>query len=401
MVISFTSEDRQRAADVANAVANAYLEEKLDARYESVSRASTWLEGRLTELRDKAVASDQLVQNYKRDNGIIDTNAGGGQLLSDTQLTDLSARLVEAQKETATRRARYDQIAQMIASGNPDASVVDSLESSGITQLRQQYSRLAQQEAEVSRRYGAGTRSRAEGAPADGRHQRAHSEGARADRADVQSDLEVASKQRQISRNRSRSYTARSSTIAQALVRLRELERNAQADQNLYESFLDRYKSAMQQQSFPITDARVLTEASPARKKSSPKTVITFALSGIAGAGARSLAGARPRACRPDVPHAQPDRARSRPCMPRRPAQACPGAPALRVAQLEEGGLHRTGARPRPWRFPACGEGAAVAIRRSAEIGEARDRLRSDRGRHARHRRRLVDAGRKASRRWR
>ena len=86
IAIGFTSEDKQRAADVANAVSNAYLEEKLDARYESVRRASTWLEGRLAELREKAVASDQLVEQYKRENGIIDTNAGNGQLLSDAQL---------------------------------------------------------------------------------------------------------------------------------------------------------------------------------------------------------------------------------------------------------------------------------------------------------------------------
>ncbi len=283
IVISFTSEDSQRAADVANAVANAYLEEKLDARYESVSRASAWLEGRLAELRDKAVASDQLVQNYKRDNGIIDTNAGGGQLLSDTQLTDLSARLGDAKKETATRRARYDQIAQMIASGNPDASVVDSLDNPVINELRQQYSRLAQQEADVSRRYGA-------------EHEAAQK--ARRQMEDInglilrelrrieqvyKSDLEVASQQESALTQSLEAYTARSSTISQALVRLRELERNAQADQNLYESFLDRYKSALQQQSFPITDARVLTAASPAQGKSSPKTVITLALSGIAG----------------------------------------------------------------------------------------------------------------------
>ncbi|MCX7304390.1 MAG: Wzz/FepE/Etk N-terminal domain-containing protein [Hyphomicrobiales bacterium] len=93
IAVGFTSEDKQRAADVANAVANAYLEEKLDARYESVRRASTWLEGRLSELREKAVASDQMVEQYKRENGIIDTNAGGGQLLSDAQLSDLSARM--------------------------------------------------------------------------------------------------------------------------------------------------------------------------------------------------------------------------------------------------------------------------------------------------------------------
>jgi succinoglycan biosynthesis transport protein ExoP len=288
IAIGFTSEDRQRAADVANAVANAYLEEKLDARYESVRRASTWLEGRLTELRDKAVASDQLVQDYKRENGIIDTNAGdgsSGQLLSDTQLTELSARLGEARRETAERRARYNQIAQMLASGNPDASVVDSLDNSVINQLRQQYSKLAQQEADVSRRYGAeheaAQRARQQMDDINGLIIR---ELRRIEQV-YKSDLDVASKQEADLAQSLEGFTARSSDIAQSLVRLRELERNAEADQNLYESFLDRYKTALQQQSFPITDARVLTAASPPRGKSSPKTVITLALSGIAGVG--------------------------------------------------------------------------------------------------------------------
>jgi succinoglycan biosynthesis transport protein ExoP len=283
LAIGFTSESAQRAADVANAVADAYLEEKLDARYESVRRASAWLEQRLAELREKAVASDKVVQEYKRNHGIIDTGSGSGQLLSDTQLTDISARLGDARKEIATRRARYDQIAQMIASGNPDAAVVDSLANPVISELRQQYSRVAQQEADITRRYGA-------------EHQAAAR--ARSQMEDInalilrelgrieqvyRSDLEVALKQEIDIAGQLDGVTARSSDIAAAQVRLRELERDAQADQNLYESFLDRYKSALQQQSFPITDARVLTEASPARNKSSPKTTITLALSGIAG----------------------------------------------------------------------------------------------------------------------
>jgi succinoglycan biosynthesis transport protein ExoP len=283
LAISFRSEDPQRASDAANAVANAYLEEKLDARYESVSRASTWLEGRLAELRDKAVASDQLVQSYKSEHGIIDTNAGSGQLLSDTQLTDLSTKLVEVQRETAERRARYDQIAQMIASGNPNASVVDSLDNSVISELRQQVSKLSQQESDVSRRYGteheAAQRARRQIEDINGLILK---ELGRIEQV-YKSDLEVALKQEADLSQSLAAFTIRSSDIAQAQVRLRELERNAQSDQNLYESYLDRYKTALQQQSFPITDARVLTEASPARKKSSPKTVITFALSGIAG----------------------------------------------------------------------------------------------------------------------
>lgn len=281
--IGFTSENPQRAADVANAVANAYLEEKLDARYESVRRASAWLEQRLSELREKAVASDQVVQQYKRENGIIDTGSGSGQLLSDTQLTDVSARLVDARKETATRRARYDQIAQLIASGNPDAAVVDSIANPVISELRQQYSRIAQQEADITRRYGAehqaAARARSQMEDINALILR---ELARIEQV-YRSDLEVALKQETDISGQLDGFTARSSDIAAAQVRLRELERNAQADQNLYESFLDRYKSALQQQSFPITDARVLTEASPSRQKSSPKTTITLALSGIAG----------------------------------------------------------------------------------------------------------------------
>lgn len=319
LAISFRSEDAQRASDAANAVANAYLEEKLDARYDSVSRASTWLEGRLADMRDKAVASDQLVQDYKRQNNIIDTNAsneGGSQLLSDTQLTELSARLVEAQKQTAERRARYNQIAQMRASGNPDASVVDSLASPVINQLRQQYLRLAQQEADVSRNYGAeheaAQRARRQMEDINGL---IVNELGRIEQV-YKSDLDVASKQEADLAQQLEGYTNRSSDIAQALVRLRELERNAQADQNLYESFLDRYKTALQQQSFPITDARVLTEASPARKKSSPKTVITFALSGIAGlALGLMLAVGRELADRTFRTPGQIERALGHPCL--------------------------------------------------------------------------------------
>jgi len=51
LAVSFDSEDRQRAADVANAVASTYLDQQLDARYSSIKRAARWLENRIAELR--------------------------------------------------------------------------------------------------------------------------------------------------------------------------------------------------------------------------------------------------------------------------------------------------------------------------------------------------------------
>ena len=49
----------------------------------------------------------------------------------------------------------------------------------------------------------------------------------------------------------------------QTLVQLRELERESETYRNLYQTFMQRYQETLQQQSFPITEARVITAATP------------------------------------------------------------------------------------------------------------------------------------------
>ena len=49
--ISITWEDSARAAQLANAVADAYVVDQLDARLESAKRASGWLSDRIVDLR--------------------------------------------------------------------------------------------------------------------------------------------------------------------------------------------------------------------------------------------------------------------------------------------------------------------------------------------------------------
>ena len=64
---------------------------------------------------------------------------------------------------------------------------------------------------------------------------------------------------------------------------LRELETNAKSYRNLYESFLQRYMGSVQQESFPTSEARVISSASPPPNKSKPKTNIIFALGVFGG----------------------------------------------------------------------------------------------------------------------
>jgi succinoglycan biosynthesis transport protein ExoP len=67
--------------------------------------------------------------------------------------------------------------------------------------------------------------------------------------------------------------------------RLRELEAAAQSAKTTYETFLSRYTQSMQmqQQAFPVTEARVLAEASPPLSKSAPKTILILVLAIVAG----------------------------------------------------------------------------------------------------------------------
>ncbi len=68
--------------------------------------------------------------------------------------------------------------------------------------------------------------------------------------------------------------------------RLRELDAAAQSARTVYETFLNRYAQSIQiqQQSFPVTEARVLAEAVPPLSKSAPKTSLILLLAVVAGA---------------------------------------------------------------------------------------------------------------------
>ena len=54
-----------------------------------------------------------------------------------------------------------------------------------------------------------------------------------------------------------------SQTTNQAQIMLRDLESSAQTYRALYDNFLQRYMESVQQQSFPITESRIITSASP------------------------------------------------------------------------------------------------------------------------------------------
>ena len=111
--IAITWEDPVRAARLANAVADAYVVDQLDARLESAKRASGWLSDRLIELRRQLRDSENAVAEFRKEHGL--TRSGPTVALNDQQLADLNSKLIAARTDAAEKKARVDFLADLAA----------------------------------------------------------------------------------------------------------------------------------------------------------------------------------------------------------------------------------------------------------------------------------------------
>jgi len=278
--ISFRSLDPDRAAQIANAVADAYIVDQLDSKYQATRRASVWLQDRIQELRSQASNAERAVLDYKKTNNIVTSS---GKLINEQQLGELNTQLVNVRSQVSDAKAKLDRIEAVVKGGAPDATVADTLNNQVITKLRSQYLELANREADWSSRYGYNHL-----AAVNLRNQMREIQSSIVDELrrlaeSYKSDYAIAlQRQNEIERAVSDSVSQSQSTN-QAQVTLRELESSAQTYRSLYDNFLQRYMETVQQQSFPVTEARVITRASRPLGKSHPQTVVVLALSALGG----------------------------------------------------------------------------------------------------------------------
>jgi polysaccharide biosynthesis transport protein len=288
--ISFVSLDRDKAAKIANAVADAYIEDQLQAKFDATRRATVWLQDRITELRQQASDAYKQVQDFKTDNNLI--IGVEGKLASEVELDNLGTALAKARADTTQAKARYDRISRVLEQRNdkeslniPDPIVTDALSNPVITKLRQQFLDDQNKESEWSGRYGpehiAAKNLRAEMAAL----QRSIWDELSRIAESYKSELQIAKSQEDAIEKRMLEVFQQSGATRQSQVRLRELESAANSYRGIYETFLSRFTQSVQQQSYPSTEARLVTVASPPRGPSSPKTTLTMALAAICGLG--------------------------------------------------------------------------------------------------------------------
>lgn len=281
LTISYTSTSSQLAADISNAIGEAYLVDKLNSRYDATKRAGAWLKDRIDELRRQALASDLAVQKFRADNGLLST---GTRLVTDQQLAELNTALVEAQGQTTKIRAKLSRLEEIISASEIDAAVSDSLDSPISTELRRKYLDASRLESQISARLGQNhaqaVRLRAEMAEYKRLMFDELGRIAESYRSELAVDM-AREKQLGDSVKQASGASAAANTIQ---VQLRELERESDTYRNMYQTFLERYQQALQQQSFPVTEARIISQAIPSSSPTSPKKAPLFVMFCMLGA---------------------------------------------------------------------------------------------------------------------
>ena len=285
--ISFKSLDPKRAADIADAVANAYIVGQLQAKFKSARLAGSWLRDRLKELREQASTAERAVVEFKVQNNIVSTGGTDKRLVGEQQVTELNSQLVIARAQVSEASARLERIQAVLRANSPnatvDATVTDTLKDDVIIKLRSQYLTLAEREADWAKRYGSNHL-----AVVNVRNQMNEIRNSILDELrriaeSYKSDYEIA-KQRQTGIEQQLAQAVAKSQVAnRAKVQLTELESNAQSYRTLYDDFLQRYTESVQAQSFPVTDARVVTPAARPFTKSHPKTLLVLLISASGG----------------------------------------------------------------------------------------------------------------------
>lgn len=279
--VLFTARSPARAAEVTNAIANSFIQDRLQAKYEAAQRAIAWLHNRLTALKKQASSAEEDVERFKA------THRLSAEAITQ-QLNEIRSRRATIQSEVANAETTLSRIDSILRSDFSIAAVNGGIleASSTLANLRSRYLELVNREAELT---SAPNRNQA--AEADIRNQieqlRASIKEELKQIANVYQNNYKAAKEKE--QAISEELTTKESSLQnerESQNKLRELENIAKNFRTTYDdnaAFLQRDIEQLQQQSIPTSGARIISLALPPLKPTSPKVSLLSGGSALAG----------------------------------------------------------------------------------------------------------------------
>jgi polysaccharide biosynthesis transport protein len=256
--VDVDSRDPFKAARIANAITEAYLVEQTEVRSDAARQVSQTLTARLKELRDRVRDAEDKVEAFKAGNNIVDAN---GQLVNEQQLSELNRLLEQARSRAVDAKARYEQVQHLQQSKDDTGAFPEAVQSPTVSALRTQYAEIMRREAEQMTTLGPlhpavidiqAQAERLRGMIAEEINRTALS---------ARNEYESATANEQALEANLEALKRTTIDTSEAMVGLRELQRDADANRAVYEAFLGRARESSEQEQLDTKNIHVISKA--------------------------------------------------------------------------------------------------------------------------------------------
>lgn len=276
--IEYTSTDASKAALIANTIADVYIEQRLEDKFQAAKKVTDWLDQRLQNLRSQVQESEAAVARYKEKHNI--TEGVRNVAVSAEQVSALTRELVQAKAKQAEAEARLKEIQDMAENTSLIETTVEIVNSPLIQNLKGKQAQAEATLSELSSRYG----------PKHPKILKINSELSEL-KSQIRTEILKTAKslENEVIFAKARvkaleeslnEYAGQQYENNEAMIELRELTRQAESTRLIYDTFLQSYKKSDEQEKLQSPEARIISYAVPPRTPSYPNKMLLLTLGG-------------------------------------------------------------------------------------------------------------------------
>ncbi|CAG0978675.1 MAG: chain-length determining protein [Rhizobiaceae bacterium] len=271
IVIEFSSEDPKLAAELPNAIADAYIAVSRDAKQLSNADATDWLKPEIEDLTRRVKEAEAKVATYRSQSDLL--IGQNNSVLATQQLSELSTELSRVRASRAAAEANAEGVRAALQAGASLDALPEVLSSGLIQRLREREVQLKADIADLSTTLlDNHPRLRSMRSQLADLEAQIRSEAQNVLKA-LQTEARTAQlREQQLVADLNR-LKAASARAGDQEVELRALEREAAAQRELLESYLTRYReaSSRSERSYMPADARIFSRATVPAEPFFPK----------------------------------------------------------------------------------------------------------------------------------
>jgi len=276
--VSYTTNDAQRSAMIANAIVDAYVVDQLETKFQATRTANLWLKERLQEAGRELENLEKRRQVFRTDKDLVEI---GESTLLQKEIAEHVQQLIAARAAAAEAEARLNQVKELAAAPAQLLSLDLALQSTVVSEYRRQ-------QAEIQRKIGEATSIYGEHHPTVA--------GLKAQLNSLNREVEQEIKR--IIDNRQLASEAANEKLRlleadlkrlkrtvlqfeEYQIRLGEFQREVSVSSELYSSLLRQYKETRAREDFQSPDARIVSPATPPPIPSHPKKALILLLASV------------------------------------------------------------------------------------------------------------------------